>query len=377
MSQGIYKRKRTDGVAYEVRWREGGKQRCRTFSHHGDAKKWRDEMRRRKQMVGLPVSGSEMTLTEFTKEWARAKMPDLSANTVRIYTYVLNRFILPELGGYKLMELRPRLIEQWKQDLLAANTGKRTVQQSLGLLSSICKSATAQELMLSNPCLVIDGPRLPRKSIVPLSPSEVEGLRTHMIERGHIGGATLVSVLAYAGLRPSEAYALYWSDVSDGAISVTKKVVEGRILPYTKTQVPRAVTICQPLASDLRELYMARGEPDPDQLVFPRKDGHTMTRTDIGNFRRRIFLPARKAIGREDAGPYHLRHSYASMRIAEGANPAVVAGECGHSVATLLKTYTHLYQGDQNGLPIADQIQAARDSATNIQQEVKKGAKTR
>lgn len=42
------------------------------------------------------------------------------------------------------------------------------------------------------------------------------------------------------------------------------------------------------------------------------------------------------------ARPYDLRHSYASLRFAERANPAEIAEEMGHSLEVLFSTYAHV-----------------------------------
>ena len=40
--------------------------------------------------------------------------------------------------------------------------------------------------------------------------------------------------------------------------------------------------------------------------------------------------------------PYDLRHSFASLLLAEGRQPVYVAKQLGHSLAMLLSTYAHL-----------------------------------
>ena len=148
VERGIYKR---DGM-FEVRWREGGRNRSRRFSKLTDARAWRDETRRRKQMGGmahlLPVN---LTLTEFTRRWLEAKIPELSPNTVRGYDFLLNRHVLPFLGSFQLSELRPSVIAQWQEERLADGCGRRSIAQAQALLSTICRAAVARELMQSNP----------------------------------------------------------------------------------------------------------------------------------------------------------------------------------------------------------------------------------
>ncbi|MGZ4367096.1 MAG: tyrosine-type recombinase/integrase, partial [Gaiellaceae bacterium] len=49
-------------------------------------------------------------------------------------------------------------------------------------------------------------------------------------------------------------------------------------------------------------------------------------------------------VGIESPRPYDLRHSLASLLFAEGMNPAEIAERMGHSLETLLRTYTHVIE---------------------------------
>jgi integrase len=62
------------------------------------------------------------------------------------------------------------------------------------------------------------------------------------------------------------------------------------------------------------------------------------------NSRKRFFTPAARAVGLEKPRPYDLRHSLASLLFAEGVNPAEIAETMGHSLQTLLDTYTHVIE---------------------------------
>jgi integrase len=55
------------------------------------------------------------------------------------------------------------------------------------------------------------------------------------------------------------------------------------------------------------------------------------------------WAPACRAVGLDPVPrPYDLRHSFASLLLAEGRQPLYVARQLGHSVAVLLSTYAHL-----------------------------------
>jgi integrase len=74
------------------------------------------------------------------------------------------------------------------------------------------------------------------------------------------------------------------------------------------------------------------------------RDGRLWTDTAYRNWRRRVFAPAAHAAGMPNVRPYDLRHSFASLLFAEGVNPAEIAEQLGHSLQTLLGTYTHVIE---------------------------------
>jgi integrase len=112
----------------------------------------------------------------------------------------------------------------------------------------------------------------------------VEKLRAASRERD----AVLISVLAYAGLRPQEALALCWGHIRDRTILVERAVSLGE-LKDTKTRVHRTVRLLASLQDDLRAWRQAVGGPATGVLVFPGPHGRLFTKTDWDNWRRRAF----------------------------------------------------------------------------------------
>jgi integrase len=116
----------------------------------------------------------------------------------------------------------------------------------------------------SNPAAVVRKPPSRRKREVKvLPPGMIEGLRAQFPLRD----AVLVSVLAYAGLRPGEALALCWRHIGERTITVEGSVSFGE-LKETKTNSSRTVRLLAPLARDLAEWRMAQGRPGNDELLF-------------------------------------------------------------------------------------------------------------
>ncbi|MGB9182659.1 MAG: tyrosine-type recombinase/integrase [Solirubrobacteraceae bacterium] len=100
--------------------------------------------------------------------------------------------------------------------------------------------------------------------------------------------ATLISVLAYAGLRSGEALALQWRDVREQTILVERAISLGEEKD-TKTAAHRTVRVLQPLAVDLREWRLRSGRPGENTLIFPSEAGTPWTLAAYQSWRRRAF----------------------------------------------------------------------------------------
>jgi len=162
-------------------------------------------------------------------------------------------------------------------------------------------------LIATNPVRAVRAPKAPlREEVRPLAPSAAEALRAELSQRD----AVLVSLMAYAGLRPGEARRLRWRHVRDRTL----------VVGSTKTGRRPTVRLLDPLAQDLRERRMACGRPADDVPVIPRpSDGGEMSARSFNVWRGEVFAPALEAAGLGPARPYGLRHSFASLLLTRGA----------------------------------------------------------
>jgi integrase len=159
------------------------------------------------------------------------------------------------------------------------------------------------------------------------------------------------------GRRPQDALALSYRRIGTRRIVYAEKNIDGRVVGGSKTGEDRArsVTLLAPLRKDLLAFRLAAGNPCDDALVLPRADGKPWRLHDYKNWQRNavkserskrpasIFAAAATAIGRADATPYFLRHTYASLRLAEQRlSLQEIAEEMGHTVEVLARTYAHV-----------------------------------
>lgn len=329
---------------YVVRVREGGRNRARVFDRRQDAKRWEDEVRRRRQLGNVGVLDHERrTVGELFDAWRETHGADLSRKSLQMADGCWSSLIAPSFENARLSEVTPLAVEQWARRMLSAGRGEASVEKGWLTLSSMFRRAHAWGWSQSNPVRAAQRPRKrsQRREPVVLTPAQVEAVRARMerqIDR------TLVAVLAYAGLRPGEALALTWADIGTTYVSVSKALSLGEI-KTTKTGKSRRVPLIPALRSDLLQWRIASEHSAPGDPVFPNYAGSWWTEPDTRSWAGRRFKPALSAAGIEESvRTYDLRHSYCSMLIASGLNPVEVARRAGHSPAMTLTTYAHVFE---------------------------------
>lgn len=370
---------RTKTASGETRWivryyengRKGARRQA-TFDRRTDADFFEASIRRARQLGQLApeLVVSDQTVQEFMDEWwekyARAV---LSLGTQKSYVYVLDKWLVPYLGRLRLRDLSRESIDAYRSSLIAAGAGAPTVNRALGILQGILNRAVEWERIPKNP--VIGARRITHvrdEAIDARTPETVELIRQQL----DLPNATLVSVLAYEGLRPAEAFALEWHDVIGESghhrarLRVQRSLSGGKV-STTKSRRAREPELFPPVARDLGELYLAGGKPAADALVFPDARGRHLTRQ---NWRQRIWLPALERAGVEYFRPYDLRHTCATLLIYEGRTVNEVAEHLGHQDPGFsARTYQHVYSDavHRRRVHINEAIITARRRAVDVQ----------
>ena len=265
--------------------------------------------------------------------------------TRKHYASLYDRHIGPFLGSTPLRGLTPQVVARWQADRLADGAGRVALRHAFELLGSILQRAFEDERIVANPTRQVRKAKRPERAEVrPLAPLTIERMRAHLLAGGSdnpMRDATMISVLAYAGLRPGEALALRWADFRLKTILVQRAVSLGEE-KTTKTSQNRTVRLLGPLKADLAEWRLAAGRPDDKTLVFPAAGGEAWTEPAYQSWRRRAFKRALTAAGIEMARPYDLRHSFASLLLHEGRSVIYVARQLGHDARLTLTKYGHV-----------------------------------
>ena len=314
---------------------------------------------------GTFVAPSKMTVANYLRRWlTESAAHRLSARSFERTTCIVERHLIPELGGYRLAELRPLHVQAYLTQ--ARKAGRKngsgglagaTLLKHFEVLHSALGQAVRWELIPRNPADAVDRPRIDKKpgqAIRALSAGEVAGLLAAAAETRLY---TPILVAVTTGLRRGELLALRWSDLDleKATLSVNRALEEigtGVAFKAPKTArgrrtMPLAQTTVQALRDHHRaqaELKLRLGPAYVDQdLVFATPEGGVWY---LSNFSR-AFRSFEARHGYEFR--FHdLRHTHASLLLAQGAHVKVVQERLGHASVTMtMDTYSHLLPGVQ------------------------------
>jgi integrase len=191
----------------------------------------------------------------------------LEPGTRRKYICLWSKHIRKRLGAMELRQITPLVLSEFILELQQDGVGTPTIWSCLGLLQSMFARAVEWDRTRVK---LITKPRTRRaRAIKLLRPVDVEALRRQMLASHKHGlrDATLVSVLAYAGLRPEEALALEYQHLRGSTILIEQKWVDGEIMPGQKTtRPPRFPPLLEVLRADIHDYELVCGRTDG--LIF-------------------------------------------------------------------------------------------------------------
>jgi integrase len=351
---------------YRVRWYLDGERKSRAFTLRRDAQQFDRDVHRAIERGELDASDADLqTLAELAAEYMASARRALEARTFAGYRNVWAAHVDARVLGKpdrqwhhpiadtSLRLLKPRVVEEWRDERALAGGGETSIRKAMIVMQAALDRALRDEKIATNPVRAVKKPSGRRKgSVTVVTPEQVEKIRAKLDAEG----SALVSVLAYAGLRPSEALALRWPDIGKKTIRVERAIDLDGSAKDTKTGAERSVVLLKPLAADLKTWRVTQ---NGSELVFAR-DGRAWSETRWRNWRRRKFKAA--SAGSDIRRPYDLRHSIASLWLHEGANPVQVAAWLGHNVSETFKTYAHVLGelDPSDRTSAADRIEAAR-----------------
>lgn len=289
---------------------------------------------------------SDILFGEYAQSWLDSL--EVVNSTKSNYRGVMNNYWMPYLAAHPMRAVTPMLLRkvvaatEWK-----SSTVKRT---AIARIKAMFRAAVFDEVVERNPAASIQLPQKNRKVIEPFSVEEANSLISWMyqnfIPRLQVFAA-FYEFAFYSGMRTGEIMALRWDEIDfeKKTLHVCRIVVERAVEERTKTKYTRTVMLN---SRAMNALAVARKIAD-ERAVQKRRVSTTSPYVfqpcgksqymKAPNVPAEHFNRAVETLGIPERSQYNCRHTYATMCLMAGMNPAFIAGQLGHTVPVLLSTY--------------------------------------
>lgn len=348
----IYRRK--DGrwvAAFTVRMDDGGQRRKSTYGRTRAEVLGRLQELQHDANRGVSAPTRSPRLGEFLNDWLRAVRPGLRPKTYTSYEGILRLHIAPTLGQIPIEKVSVRDVAGLIERKQAQGLSPRTARYVGLVLRIALNKAVRWGVASRNVAALVDLPREVHREARVLSLEEanrlVEAARGDRLE-------ALWLVAVSTGLRMGEVLGLQWSDVDVDRreLRVTKSLQrlpgKGLVLTETKTRRSRRSIVLPFTVTEALRRHRTQQNTDRLQagegwlggeFVFSTGRGTPIDGRDLGRSFKRLLREAHI----ERMRFHDLRHSCASLLLAQGISPRVVMETLGHSrIAVTMDTYAHV-----------------------------------
>jgi integrase len=345
--EGVYYRLLKDGSrSYQICFRSEGRLIWKTVPG-GE----RDAVQARAKIIselgrGKKIAPSGKTFAEFAAEWFDAQKERLDERTLDQYERALRLHLVPAFG-----RLRLTLISEDRVAALIARMRREgykawTIKSTLIPLNGILTRAVRLGHIAENPLRNLERSERPRVERV-----EQRVLNTPEISRllacAPGDHRALLATAILTGARQMELLALRWNEVDFDArvIRIREQLsrMNGGRKALKTPAARRDVVLTDTLAQILREHKAASPHCQDHDYVFATSSGRPHS---WSNIIKRVLHPAVARAGIQGPRPrwHDLRHTFASLLIAQGADVVFVARQLGHTDPSItLKIYAHLF----------------------------------
>ena len=301
---------------------------------------------------GLAPKPDRITIGQFLDSWLEQSVQTSARpRTYQSYKLIVERHLKPALGHHQLDRLTPQHVQALINSKAKENLSPRTVQYIRAVLRQALNKALRWGQVSRNVAALVDPPRSKRHEIQALDPQQarvlLEALEGHPLD-------ALFKVALAMGLRLGEALGLRWADVDLRAGTLNVRVQLQKLDKKFQLTEPksdrsrRTIVLPAPaldalkdhkLRQELQDKALAGDDWEDWGLVFTSRNGAPL---DDSNVRRSLRAILEKA--QLPAMRFHdLRHTCASLLLAQGIHPRVVMEILGHSQISLtMNTYSHV-----------------------------------
>lgn len=321
---------------------------------------------------GMVIEGKSLKFSEFTEIWKRDYgSKELAPSTYKRYCRMLETRLLPYFGHFYVNKIKPTDIMQF-YDLLSKDTqlvrkkdneGNKTLKPLSGktilehhrLLRAMLHKAVYWQVIVSNPAERVQPPKAkkPKRKYYDDDQCKILLENLEQLDEEQIKYKTAIILTVFTGVRLGELMGLEWNDIDfrNGIVSINRSsqyLADTGVftkVPKTESSI-REVAIPDFVISLLEEYKLWYDEQKSlygelwinSNRLFVQADGKPMHPSTISKW----FVKFIGQIGLPVINFHGLRHTNATLLIAQNIDVAVVAARLGHAqITTTFNFYVH------------------------------------
>lgn len=323
------------GNSYRLRFTYKGKTYSKTIKLNKGQKIERELDKFVEEIKDGNNISSNINFIIFAQKWLDdyAK-PNLRERTVQGYKDYLNLRLIPYFGNMNLSDIQLYDIQKFVNSL-SSTLSSETIRKYKNCLSCIFNYAVKWNFLKFNPCNGVIVPKGLDTSVKPvfLTKDEVKQLLI-CLNKEELKYQIIVRLALQCGLRRSEILALTWKaiDFNNCTISIFQATSTikgiGTIVSGTKNESSiRTIHVKKEILDLIKKL------PKENELIFGYIHNDTVTKW-FNKFLKKYNLKHMRF--------HDLRHTHATLLIANGIDMKTVSSRLGHSnISTTMNIYTH------------------------------------
>jgi integrase len=327
-----------------------------------EARRQRDDFAvETRQQQPLRAHARNLTIAALAAEWLQEQRDRVGAGELTQRTYDgyesgLRLHSLPTLGQYRVSSIGPSDLANWNREQLTFGFARDSIRAWWTPLRLLFAYAARHRIIATSPAdqlLAHEKPKAGKARSRFLSREEMDALITAAPERYELA----IMIGLFAGLRLSEVLGLTWADIdlTRGIVHVEYQM--GRDGKRRKLKTPAArrdVVLMEQLGRRLKRHRLASPHSSASDLVFATASGRSYGHRNLTG---RGLEKARQSADLNGVTFHTLRHTFASLLIAQGRDPVFVASQLGHTnPAVTLRVYSHLFDAARHAKEARDAL---------------------
>lgn len=307
-----------------------------------------------KQTVGrtnlMPYDGR---LSDWVSYWLETFVhPKVKDSTYASYKNKLTVHVLAKLGKIKLQDLKKSDFEELLNEM-RPHLKASSIKAIFSVVKNCLSKAITMNLLLDNPCVGLELPKIKRKTVQALSVKDQMKLVKEVEEEQKFFSIILA---LQTGLRIGEICGLKWEDIDfeNNVLHVNRTIqrIQYGEKGNRKTKIieikPKSSNSQRkiPISKGLRKNLIDIKKMSKSEYVVSNKNKPLEPRTIAYRFQ-----IVRKKIGLESFSFHSLRHSFATRCLEAGGNIAAISSLLGHSSTQMtLDCYTNSFFSEERQL---------------------------